>query len=206
YASAAAPAAVAQAASPAPAATVRPSQQPHYETIGPAAIAAEPLPAAQTMARPALKPEAPSRPVTAPTAETDGPFIAPRPVEAGLPPAQPAPPATRPDPFAEAAYTNAGRPQPSRAAAPAAPAPKPEKAEKPRMPSLFERVTGAAARRVKPAAAEPRPAEPTLGAPAAAPASPQPSLGQVDPSERLAASQPGDDLLDIPAFLRRQAN
>jgi hypothetical protein len=31
-------------------------------------------------------------------------------------------------------------------------------------------------------------------------------LSQVDPGERLAASQPADDLLDIPAFLRRQAN
>ena len=34
----------------------------------------------------------------------------------------------------------------------------------------------------------------------------QQRLGGVDPKERLPASQPEDDLLDIPAFLRRQAN
>jgi cell division protein FtsZ len=192
--------------------------QPHYETVGTAAIAAEPQPAAQTMARPALKPEAPSRAIAQPAAtETDGPFIAPRPVEAGLPPAPSAPqgtPAARPDPFAEAAYANAGgRPQPTPAAA-APPAAKLEpKPERPRPPSLFERVTGAAGLRAKPAAeprmADPRPAEPSLRAtptPVAAPASPPAGLGQVDPAERLAASQPADDLLDIPAFLRRQAN
>jgi cell division protein FtsZ len=214
FVSAAAPA-VAQASAP----TVGRPTQPHYETVGTAAIAAEPLPAAQTMARPALKPEAPSRPIAQPVAsEPEGPFIAPRPVEAGLPPAQsaaPSTPAPRPDPFAEAAYTNAGgRPLPTRAASPPAspPAAKAEpRPEKPRTPSLFERVTGAAGLRAKPAA-EPRltgtAAEPTMrAAPApAAPASPQAGLGQVDPAERLAASQPGDDLLDIPAFLRRQAN
>jgi cell division protein FtsZ len=42
--------------------------------------------------------------------------------------------------------------------------------------------------------------------PTAPAASPQASLGQVDPAERLASSQAADDLLDIPAFLRRQAN
>jgi cell division protein FtsZ len=31
-------------------------------------------------------------------------------------------------------------------------------------------------------------------------------LGGVTPEDRLPASQPSEDLLDIPAFLRRQAN
>ena len=218
YGTATAPTAAQTSAPPAgrPAVTA----QPHYETVGSAAIAAEPQPAAQMMARPALKPEAPSRPI-APTGatENEGPFIAPRPVEARLPPAQPAAqggPTARPDPFAEAAYTNAGgRPQPAHGAAPVAPPPaKAEpRPEKPRAPSLFERVTGAAGLRARPAPeprpADPRPAEPILRAtpaPAAAPASPQAGLGQVDPGERSIASQPADDLLDIPAFLRRQAN
>ncbi|MBI3515454.1 MAG: cell division protein FtsZ, partial [Proteobacteria bacterium] len=153
------------------------------------------------------------------------------PVDPGLPPAQSAiPPASiaRPDPFAEAAYANAGgRPAraepaaPSAAAMPApAPAPAmaapadarpapaaPPQAEKPRAPSLFERVTGAAGRRAKAEAAAARPAEPSLRpAPAAVAPNAQASLGQVDPTDRLASSQPADDLLDIPAFLRRQAN
>jgi cell division protein FtsZ len=207
--------AVAQAASSPAVAQARyePAAQPRYETVGAAAVATELQMAAQTMARPALKPEAPTRPMPQPAAaETDGPFIAPRPVESGLPPVQAAPtvaPAARPDPFAEAAYANAGgRPEPAAPSrAPAAPAPK---ADKPRAPSLFERVTGAATRRAKPAP-EPRPAEPTLRAapaPTPVPAAPsrQASLGQVDPTERLASSQAADDLLDIPAFLRRQAN
>ena len=35
---------------------------------------------------------------------------------------------------------------------------------------------------------------------------PQPVLGGLDPSDRLPGSQEDEDLLDIPAFLRRQAN
>jgi cell division protein FtsZ len=228
YASAAAPA-TAQAS---PAATAGAMMSPHlrYQTHGAAAIAEELQVAGQTMARPALKPEAPTRPLAAPpAAESEGPFIAPRPVDPGLPPAQaamPSAPSARPDPFAEAAYANAGGRAPApraeaKPAAPPAPRPAPVK-EKPR--SLFERVTGAAGLR-RPAAPEPRHAEPRIEArpaaaaapvpaqpapapTAAAPAAPasRPGLSQVDPGERLAASQPADDLLDIPAFLRRQAN
>jgi cell division protein FtsZ len=35
---------------------------------------------------------------------------------------------------------------------------------------------------------------------------PQSLLGDLDPADRLAATEDEDDLLDIPAFLRRQAN
>jgi cell division protein FtsZ len=211
YAVAASPGAVAQASPAAVArATVMP---PRYETVGAVAIAPEPVPATQTMAR-ALKPEAPTKPVAAPAAvEPERPFLPPRPVEAGLPPAVPATAATpiaQPDPFAEAAYTNAGgRPEAARPSAPppvAAPAAQPEpKADKPWTQTLFGRVTGAATRRVRPAAAEPTltAAKPATPAPTV---SVQPTLGAVEPSERPAATQPADDLLDIPAFLRRQAN
>ena len=212
YAVASSTATVAQAS---PAAVARAAvMPPRYETIGSTAIAPEPMPATQAMAR-ALKPEAPTKPVAAPTAvEPEKPFLPPRPVEAGLPPAMPATAATpiaQPDPFAEAAYTNAGgRAEAARPAAPppapraAAPAPEP-KADKPWTQTLFGRVTGAATRRVRPAAAEPTLAAAKPAAPAPT-VSVQPTLGAVEPSERPAASQPADDLLDIPAFLRRQAN
>jgi cell division protein FtsZ len=97
---------------------------------------------------------------------------------------------------------------------PQAPAP----VEKKRSFSLFERVTGAA-RRAENASAQPAPAPqqrsiPTLGtgmptrgsmtesniAPAG-----QPRLG-IDAPARPKVSTPEDDLLEIPAFLRRQAN
>ena len=200
-----------------PAATARAAMaQPRFETVGSAAIAPEPpQPVGQAMAR-ALKPEAPTKPGPAPAAiEPEKPFLPPRPVEAGLPPVQAAQPAAataQPDPFAVAAYANAGgRPEPARPAAaqPPAPKPQPKPEPKPEKPwgSLFGRVTGVSPRRAKPVAeptlAEPRPAEPTLHAPAAAA---QPALGAVEPTERLTTSQPADDLLDIPAFLRRQAN
>jgi cell division protein FtsZ len=97
---------------------------------------------------------------------------------------------------------------------PQAPAP----VEKKRSFSLFERVTGAA-RRAENASAQPAPAPqqraiPTLGTgmPARgsmtesniAPAG-QPRLG-IDAPARPKVSTPEDDLLEIPAFLRRQAN
>ncbi|HEX5453293.1 MAG TPA: cell division protein FtsZ [Stellaceae bacterium] len=73
----------------------------------------------------------------------------------------------------------------------------PQARPKGRVPSLIERVTGVG--RARPAtAAAPRPA--------AAPARPaQPRLASLDPEPRAETSKE-DDLLDIPAFLRRQAN
>jgi cell division protein FtsZ len=57
------------------------------------------------------------------------------------------------------------------------------------------------------------PAEPVLqmheSTPAAPPEAPQassPLLGGLDPDDRLSISSDADDPLDIPAFLRRQAN
>jgi cell division protein FtsZ len=105
-----------------------------------------------------------------------GAFLAPRPAE----PAMPRAPSVA-SPVAVPA-----------AAAVAAAAPKK------RGLSLFERVTGGSRRAA--AAAETERRERT------APAAPQPRLGGIDPSDRLAVAKPEDELLDIPAFLRRQAN
>ncbi|EKE68399.1 hypothetical protein P24_17725, partial [Oceanibaculum indicum P24] len=53
-----------------------------------------------------------------------------------------------------------------------------------------------------PAAAAPRASAPL---PPAAPAT-QPRLGGLDSADRLRSSQADEDMLEIPAFLRRQAN
>ncbi|HEX9490545.1 MAG TPA: cell division protein FtsZ, partial [Stellaceae bacterium] len=112
-----------------------------------------------------------------------GTFIAPRPVEvAGARPMAVTRPAVAPDAFAAAAMENGGR-------APQKP--------KGRGPSLFERVTGVARR----GAGE---AEPASRAQAPLPAA-QPRLGALDPADRLRPAKE-EDVLDIPAFLRRQAN
>jgi len=86
-------------------------------------------------------------------------------------------------------------------------------------PSLFERVTGIG-RSSKPAAraAAATPAstktEPQIATPAAAPArqaaapaaAPQPRLSGLEGQAPATAAGGQEDLLDIPAFLRRQAN
>jgi cell division protein FtsZ len=86
-----------------------------------------------------------------------------------------------------------------------------------RGPSLIERVTGVgrarltapppltAPRPATPPAPTPPVAPPTQTAPAQAPRPVQPRLTQLEPEERTGNSKE-DDLLDIPAFLRRQAN
>jgi len=142
-----------------------------------------------------------SAPATAPAtaeAKAAAPFIAPRPV---TPANRPAAAAGRADPFAEAAMANGARPA----------------AEK-RGPTLFQKVTGmmrgqdsgtapaaqqpAAQKPAMPAAAAPRASAPL---PPAAPAA-QPRLGGLDSADRLRSSQADEDMLEIPAFLRRQAN
>ncbi len=108
-----------------------------------------------------------------------GAFIAPRPVDAG--PARPVP-LTQP-------------------AVPVTPpmrdaAPKP----KGRVPSLIERVTGVGRARSAPPAPERTARQPIP--PAINPA--QPRLASLEPEDRPGSKD--EDLLDIPAFLRRQAN
>ena len=109
-----------------------------------------------------------------------------------------------PEPFAAAAMVNgAGEAQ----------------AEPERSPSLFERVTGTRRARQQTKAtneasgkAEPRITtrpEAAAGNEPAAPAQPAPTQGRLDnlePTERTLATREEEDVLDIPAFLRRQAN
>jgi cell division protein FtsZ len=156
----------------------------------PAAGAPGSLPiAASAMANAAVLPGGDSEPTpaAAQAAESaalrEGAFIAPRAVEPAVTRPQVAPVAPT-DAFAAAAMENGGRPVVK---------------AKPRGPSLFERVTGVGRNR---AAAMPveRPKTPT-----AAPAQQQ-RLGALDPGDRLVGSKSEEDLLDIPAFLRRQAN
>jgi cell division protein FtsZ len=81
----------------------------------------------------------------------------------------------------------------------------PPHVERRRAPSLFEKVTsrltGQSPQAQKPQPQAPRPqperrAEPALS---------QPQL-QLDPQDRMSISRQEEDMLDIPAFLRRQAN
>jgi cell division protein FtsZ len=101
---------------------------------------------------------------------------------------------------------------------PAVPAPSADAAARPRSrgPSLIERVTGVGRTRVMQPAAPALASAPTpMPAPAPRPVAPpsaataprpvQPRLAPLEPEERTGNSKE-DDLLDIPAFLRRQAN
>jgi cell division protein FtsZ len=112
----------------------------------------------------------------------EGAFIVPRAVEPAVARPQVAPVAPT-DAFAAAAMENGGRPVVK---------------AKPRGPSLFERVTGVGRNRA--AAPVERPKAPTAAS------AQQPRLGALDPGDRLVGSKSEEDLLDIPAFLRRQAN
>jgi cell division protein FtsZ len=172
-------------------------------------------PAVAVAATPAFEPAA-ARPFAAQLAEAQA--VAPQFVP---PAAQPlptrAPEALRqPDPFAEADMVN-------------------KPAEPKKKASLFDRITGVA-RRAEPEVQQAmRQAEPQFSRPAAPVAQPMPQapvqqpmlqepvaqapmqaavqpaprqadLGLIAATERPAPSRPQDDLLDIPAFLRRQAN
>ena len=75
-----------------------------------------------------------------------------------------------------------------------------------RVPSLIERVAGVARARVTGTPVAP-PAPRAAPVPPPPPRATQPRLAPLDPNERPGAgSGKDDDLLDIPAFLRRQAN
>jgi cell division protein FtsZ len=214
-----------QPAAPAPV-VAQAAPQPAFAPAAPAAAMHMPTPApAVAEAAPVMAPAAPApiidtvatvAPVTAtpaPAPRVEPAFIAPRAMEPTLEPRVANPAATRMAPlnaFNAADLANAQ----------AAPREAPPRR---RLPSLFERVTGTGRAR---AAAE-APAAPTAAAApapvAAAPAlAPMPApaptpvpaasspvqqrLGGLDPADRLMATKAEDDLLDIPAFLRRQAN
>jgi len=122
-------------------------------------------------------------------------FVPPPPVE---PPARPGLRETRverPDPVAVSDVLSAGKAQQS----------------KQRGIGLFQRITGATSRReidenpvqaTAPRGPEPAVREPVLGTPSRAPAAPR---AAAEPQSRPAPQQ-AEDPLEIPAFLRRQAN
>jgi cell division protein FtsZ len=146
---------------------------------------------------PAAKPESAVAPALA--LETDPPQIAALEeaavVKAGfLPPKPVEPPAPRPMPAG--AIASPPMPPLPIIARPVVAPPTPAK-PKARSLSLFERVTNASRlmKRDEPPAPRVSPAGP-----------PQSRLAPVDPADRLAAPTREEDLLDIPAFLRRQAN
>jgi cell division protein FtsZ len=198
----------------------------------PVATAPRPIEVRAEMEKPtpAPAPTVATAPTAAPKAEAAParePFIPPRAAATAR-----REPLAKPDPFAEAALTNAGVAQP----------------KKPRRgPSLFERMTGGgrgrkeaepAAEKVwdavlakevggteKPARPEPRletkpatpvaqkTAEPTVPVVSPAPVAAKeaviketPAEPQAAPAPQGLAPEPEEDLLEIPAFLRRQAN
>ncbi|MGE0153360.1 MAG: cell division protein FtsZ, partial [Reyranellaceae bacterium] len=158
-------------------------------------------------------------PQPAPMPRAAEPLRQPMPVAPTIPSARPAAPAAFTPPPARPA------PMPPPAAVP--PQPAVAQAAQPavgRGPSLFQRMTGVATRREAAAAAalaqpipqpmpEPAPLPPPVAQPVetARPAEPkmrsrQPTLGGLDPTDRLNSARAEEDMLDIPAFLRRQAN
>ena len=190
-------AATATAAAPQPAiagtsALAMPQPQPQPQAV------AQPLPQAQPVAPKPVPPQPPLPAPTLPEAERieraivrDDAFIPPKPVEPQVRPPVAAAPVGSPDPFAAAAMANGGRGQP---------------AYKMRGPSLFERVTGVGRGRTASAPPPPITASPVVPPQPAAPQPQQPRLGPLDPADRVTVSKGEEDLLEIPAFLRRQAN
>jgi cell division protein FtsZ len=115
-----------------------------------------------------------------------GAFIAPRPVDPG--PARPTPVAQPAVPPAGAAARD-GTPRQGR------------------VPSLIERVTGIARSRPPAPPTAPRaPAPSVQPAQSQSPRPPQQQLAPLEEPRPTTTQSKEDDLLDIPAFLRRQAN
>jgi cell division protein FtsZ len=134
----------------------------------------------ETRAEPATEAAPPAAEAAESAAMRSGAFIAPRPVDAGPPRAVPlTQPAVPPE-------TRDAPPRP-----------------RGRVPSLIERVTGVGRAR----ASQAPPPQERAPRPAPTPPRPtqQPRLAPLEPEERPGGSKE-DDLLDIPAFLRRQAN
>ncbi len=192
--------------SPSPAAELKPLEQRISEMrqAEPRPIAAEPR---LEMKSEPVAPAMPQAQSIEAQAVRNAPFMPPKPFEAAQKPvpATVAAPVPMPEPVVAAPQVEAVRP-----------APKPAS----RGPSLFERVTKAGRllhreepeiARVAPVmTAAPVPAPTPAPAPAPTPtaAAPAPTaqakLGPLDPAERPGSKE--EDLLDIPAFLRRQAN
>jgi len=147
----------------------------------------------------AVEPVAAPAAPAAPVARGLDAFIPPAPEEFALD--EPAPAAHAPSPMAVADVINGGQANPSVPQAPAAPAAAApvvsvatsvtQPAPKPKS-NLFGVVTGLGRSRPAPAPAPQAQA--------------QPRLGGLDPQDRPSLSKSEEDTLEIPAFLRRQAN
>ena len=179
-----------EAAAPAPAASAEAPVQ--VEKPAPAAVEAPAAPEAVEEV-PEVAVEAPERPEPRLVAKNDA-FMPPPPVNPNATPDS----TGSSDPFKEADLVNGGSADDSRR----------------RGPNLFQRITGSS-RDAKPEGA--KPATTTTPAPAQPVAETKPEkpqetapqqarLSGVDPGDRVQTSQSDDDLLEIPAFLRRQAN
>jgi cell division protein FtsZ len=146
---------------------------------------AAPMPRGEVRVEPIV--EAPSPAVeAAESAALRGAFIAPKPVDPGTP---------RQVPLTHPAMQSPAM-DPSR--------------QRGRGPSLIERVTGVGRRAPPPPVAAPAQApvaapRPAAPAPQPPPRLAQPRLAPLESEERTGNNKE-DDLLDIPAFLRRQAN
>jgi cell division protein FtsZ len=173
------------------------------------------------MAQPARS-QAMPQPAAQRTAPAEKPFVAPPPVQRMPPAAQPemAPPMAA-EPLTAPPPAPAPRKMPnlfsrvtgsawSRVTAPAPEAREPVAPQLRASPAPRPAAPAPAPSAQAPAAPQSAPAAPTYTAPPAAAsyAAPpvQPRLSGLDPKDRLATSRAEEDLLDIPAFLRRQAN
>ncbi|MEQ8585189.1 MAG: cell division protein FtsZ [Thalassobaculaceae bacterium] len=111
-----------------------------------------------------------------------------RPGAATVPPRRPEATQKAADPFRGSDMVNASRAEPA-------------EAPKSKSAGLFRQITGLGLKGDRPAETPAKPAPSEAAAPAA-----QPRLGALNPGDRVRASQTEDEMLDIPAFLRRQAN
>jgi cell division protein FtsZ len=210
----------AQSALPGPAAEAPMAEAPMVEAPAAEAMMAEPATAGATAL--ALDPEIAAEPLdyAAPQAEAESEsatpdqaawsegFIAPPPIEPDPQPTPAEPAEAEADPFAAAAIVNAAR------------EPDPEAADttppgRRRTRNLFARMAGAArfaadSKEREDGQGQAASAQPAMKITPSTQAVPKPaeqsSLSGLDPAERIEASAEEAELLDIPAFLRRQAN
>ncbi len=182
---------------------------PRAEVAAPAA----PVPAPKRVfhSGPVADMEPMPEPVAQMPAET-APQAAPEPMAVSEPVPEPIQPAAKDDSFmAPAPAAPQRRREPEQKPEPHAAAALANGANEPRRPSLFERMTGTGRAKEPRVEAKER-AEPAMSnapkAPQFAPASAAPSQPSfvAEAENRMEVSSVEDDVLDIPAFLRRQAN
>jgi cell division protein FtsZ len=177
-------------------AVAQPQPQPVPETLHVQTRTTVAMPRLQEPMRTVLQPSldiVASEPAPQPAAEA--PYIPPAPALLDEAPAHHA------DPFAEAAMMNgASQAKTEEDRLPDLLRPEPPRVEPKRSSSLFGLVTGSAKRPVAPAPASP--SAPQAGLIQTS----QPRLGGIDPMDRPTLSKGDEDALDIPTFLRRQAN